>query len=71
MIYLADFKNGFTEDLKTFDIDWQNRYHWVSDIRSHMDLELANGHNVTNLKLFGFFPEDKTLYLFSGFLHTK
>ncbi len=64
-----DFGNKFTEDLKTYDIDWQNRYqigkrHTVTYGLGYRQME----HNVTNLPLFGFFPGYKMLQLYSGFL---
>ena len=67
-----DFKNGFTEDLKTYDIDWQNRYlaGKRNEITYGFDLRLME-HKVTNLELFAFLPEHKTLYLYSLFLQDK
>lgn len=64
-----DFGNKFTEDLKTYDIDWQNRYqigkrHTVTYGLGYRQME----HHVANLPLFGFFPGYKTLRLYSGFL---
>ncbi len=64
-----DFGNKFTEDLKTYDIDWQNRYqlgkrHTITYGLGYRQME----HNVTNLPLFGFTPGYKTLRLYSGFL---
>lgn len=64
-----DFRNKFTEDLKTYDIDWQNRYqvgkrHTFTYGLGYRQME----HKVANLPLFGFFPGHKTLQLYSGFL---
>lgn len=64
-----DFGNKFTEDLKTYDIDWQNRFqlgkrHTVMYGLGYRQME----HRVANLELFGFFPKNKTLLLYSGFL---
>lgn len=67
-----DFGNKFTEDLKTYDIEWQNRYQLG---RRH---ELTYGfnfrymdHKVTNLELFEFLPDRKSLYLYSIFFQDK
>ncbi|HZV68933.1 MAG TPA: TonB-dependent receptor [Saprospiraceae bacterium] len=64
-----DFNNGFTEDLKTYDIDGQNRY----QINEHQVLTYGVNfrmmdHQVTNLELFAFLPGHKMLYLSSLFL---
>lgn len=64
-----DFGNKFTEDLKTYDIDWQNRYqigkrHTVTYGLGFRQMD----HKVQNLELFGFFPGHKILNLYSGFL---
>jgi iron complex outermembrane receptor protein len=67
-----NFGNPFKEDLKTYDIDWQNR-NQVGD--RHEVTYGANfrtmNHKVNNLPLFGFFPGEKTLYLYSAFLQDK
>ncbi len=67
-----NFGNGFTEDLKTWDMDWQNRY------RAGRKHEITYGaalrimdHKVTNLQLFAFLPGHKTLYLYSAFLQDE
>ena len=66
------FDNGLKEDLKTYDIDWQNR-NQLGD--RHEVTYGANfrveDHHVNNLPLFGFFPGEKTLYLYSAFLQDK
>ena len=64
-----DFRNKFTEDLKTYDIDWQNRFQLGQrhTITYGLGFRLMN-HQVTNLELFGFFPAYKSLFLYSGFL---
>ncbi|HET7818385.1 MAG TPA: TonB-dependent receptor, partial [Bacteroidia bacterium] len=64
-----DFGNKFTEDLKTYDIEWQNRF----KIGKQHSITYGLGfrkmdHDVANLELFGFFPAKKTLYLSNGFL---
>lgn len=60
-----DFGNGFTEDLKTYDLEWQSRHQLG---KSHV-LNYGLGfrlmeHNVTNLELFAFEPAHKTLSLY-------
>lgn len=64
-----DFGNGFTEDLKTYDIDWQHRY----QLGKRHILTYGFGfrlmdHKVTNLALLAFLPKRKTLSLYSIFL---
>jgi len=67
-----DFRNAFTEDLKTYDIDLQHRFRpaerhgltWGINFRM-MD------HNVTNLALFAFLPGQKNLQLYSLFLQDE
>src|SRR6201993_3820889 len=64
-----DFGNKFTEDAKTFDLEWQNRFRlgqrqtvtYGGDVR-------GIHHEVANLVGFGFTPANKMLYLYSGFL---
>jgi Outer membrane receptor for ferrienterochelin and colicins len=63
-----DFGNHFTEDLKTFDIDWQNRYllgrgHTLTYGLNYRFMD----HRVTNLELFAFQPAQKDLYRYSLF----
>jgi iron complex outermembrane recepter protein len=67
-----DFKNGFTEDLKTYDLDWQNRYQFGKrhTLTYGMNLRLMN-HTVTNLPLFRFEPAQKTLYLYSVYIQDE
>lgn len=67
-----DFNNKFTEDLKTYDIDFQNKF----QIGKRQVLTYGLGfrmmdHTVTNLPLFAFVPEHKMLYLFSLFLQDE
>lgn len=64
-----DFGNEFTEDLATYDVDWQHRLAlgerqeviWGAEVRI-MD------HRTDNLELFRFDPGHKTLQLYSGFV---
>ena len=64
-----NFGNGFTENLQTYDIDWQNRYQPGQKhvLTYGLNLRMMD-HQVTNLKLFAFLPEFKRLYRYSGFL---
>jgi len=67
-----DFKNGFTKDLKTYNIDWNNRYQGGKRHALSYGLELRlQDYKVTNLELFKFLPEDKWLNLFSVFLQDE
>lgn len=67
-----NFNNGFTEDLKTYDADWQNRYRLGrgNELTYGANFRLMD-HKVTNLELFAFLPGHKTLYLYSAFLQDK
>jgi len=64
-----DFGNKFTEDAKTFDMEWQNRFRlgkrqtvtYGGDVR-------GIHHEVADIPGFGFTPANKMLYLYSGFL---
>ena len=66
------FGNPFSEDLKTYDIDWQHRIKFGNrhEVTYGANFRMMN-HNVNDLPLFGFFPARKTLYLYSGFLQDK
>lgn len=64
-----DFQNNFTEDLKTYDMEGQARIqlgqrHSVTTGLNFRQMD----HKVTNLPLFGFFPADTTLHIYSLFL---
>ncbi|MDP4129765.1 MAG: TonB-dependent receptor [Bacteroidota bacterium] len=67
-----DFLNGFTESLKTYDIDWQYRLQagrrqeliWGGDVRLMDD-------KMQNLALFAFLPAKKMLHLYSLFVQDK
>ena len=69
---LRDFGNGFSEDLKTYDIDWQNHYRLASrhELTYGANFRMMD-HHVTNLELFAFIPAHKTLYLYSGFIQDE
>ena len=64
-----DFGNNFTENLKTYDIDWQNRYQVGQKhvLTYGLNFRMMD-HKVTNLKLFAFLPEFKRLYRYSTFV---
>lgn len=67
-----DFRNDFTEKLRTYDIAIQNR-HLFSERHTFSwgaDFRLAN-HEVTNLALFSFLPAKKDLILYSLFLQEE
>ncbi len=61
-----DFGNGFTENLKTYDLDWQHNFQLCRNHRLAwgMNFRLMD-HKTTNLQLFEFLPEHKTLWLYS------
>jgi iron complex outermembrane receptor protein len=67
-----DFGNKFTEDLKTFDVEFQSRYRpgWRHELTYGIDFRLMD-HNVTNLPLFAFIPAHKNLYLYSAFVQDE
>jgi iron complex outermembrane receptor protein len=69
---LRDFGNGFSEDLKTWDMEWQDRYQLGSRhiLTYGLDLRVMD-HRVTNLELFKFLPGHKTLTLYSGFVQDE
>ncbi|HVV02777.1 MAG TPA: TonB-dependent receptor [Puia sp.] len=69
---LRDFGNGFTEDLKTWDVEWQDRHQLgLRHVLTYgLDLRVMD-HKVTNLELFAFLPAHKTLYLYSGFVQDE
>ncbi len=64
-----DFGNGFAENLKTFDLDWQHRYNPGSRhaLTYGLGFRLMH-HQVTNLELFAFLPADKTLRLYNAYV---
>ncbi|WP_276501777.1 TonB-dependent receptor plug domain-containing protein [Terrimonas pollutisoli] len=67
-----DFGSEFTEDLKTFDIDWQNRY----PLGKRHILTYGLGfrfmdHSFTNHELAAFLPAHKKLYLYNIFVQDE
>ncbi|HTE11461.1 MAG TPA: TonB-dependent receptor, partial [Chitinophagaceae bacterium] len=67
-----NFGSGFTEDLKTYDIDFHQRYQFSkrNTLTAGLNLRLMD-HTVTNLPLFAFQPGQKTLYLYSAFVQDE
>jgi len=67
-----DFGNGFSEDLKTYDADWQSRYRLGerNELTYGTNFRLMD-HRVTNLQQFAFLPGHKMLYLYSAFLQDE
>lgn len=64
-----DFRNGFTEDLATYDIDWQHRF----QVGARQEVIWGLGsrlmdHQTENLPLFAFQPAHRFLHLYSGFV---
>lgn len=67
-----DFGNGFTEKLKTLDLDWQHRNLLGKRHEATYGLNFRfMDHKVTNLALFQFSPGHKKLYLYSLFVQDK
>lgn len=66
-----DFRNGFTEGLTTFDIDWQHRNQLGRHTLTYgINLRHAD-HDVTNLELFGFKPEHSLLKRYAVFVQDE
>ena len=67
-----DFGNGFAETLSTWDLDAQHslllaeRHQLIWGVGARV-----MRHEVDNLPLFGFTPEDKTLHLYSAFVQDE
>jgi iron complex outermembrane receptor protein len=64
-----DFRNGFAENLKSYDLEGQHHF----DLGSKHKFVYGAGfrvmdHSVTNLELFAFTPAQKSLFLFNLFL---
>lgn len=67
-----DFRNGFAEELTTYDFDGQHRF----PIGQHQELIYGAGirmmdHAVKNLELFAFKPAQKSLYLYNAFVQDE
>ncbi|MCD6067605.1 MAG: TonB-dependent receptor [Bacteroidetes bacterium] len=63
-----DYGNDFTEDVKTYDVDWQNRYQMGSrhTLTYGLGYRLMD-HRMQSTPNFGFFPLNKTLNLYNAF----
>ena len=69
---LRDFGNGFSEDLKNFDLDLNTHHHLGTRHEITYGIGFrAMAHKVTNLELFAFLPAHKTLYIYSGFVQDE
>ena len=67
-----DFGNGFTEDLATYDGDWQHRM----QLGRHQEVVWGLGarlmnHQTDNLALFAFLPAQRWLHLYSAFVQDE
>ena len=67
-----DFLNGFTENLKTVDLDWQYRFQWGNkqEVIWGGDVRLMDD-KMQNLQLFAFQPAHKALHIYSTFVQDK
>lgn len=68
-----DFGNTFTEDLATYDLDWQHRFGLGSrqQVTWGLGVRLMD-HTTTNIpSVFEFLPEHRLLHLYSGFLQDE
>ena len=67
-----DFGNEFTEQLKTYDLDAQHRFRLMRTQEIIYGVGVrAMDHEVENLELFGFFPGNKSLYLYNAFIQDE
>lgn len=67
-----DFRNDFTEKLRTYDVEAQHRFQLGK--RHQMIYGLGfrfMEHEVKNLELFAFLPARKSLYLYNAFLQDE
>ncbi|HEY0046325.1 MAG TPA: TonB-dependent receptor [Flavobacterium sp.] len=63
------FVNGLEEDLKTYDIEWQNRFQPSQKHTFTFGLGARfMHHDMKNLELFGFWPAEKKLFLYNAFV---
>jgi iron complex outermembrane receptor protein len=67
-----NFGNGFTEDLKTYDLEWHHRYQIGArnEFSYGLNVRLMD-HVVTNLELFNFLPANKKLYNYNVFVQDE
>lgn len=67
-----DFKNGFDEDLKTYNVDWHNQHPLGNRHSLSFGINFRYmDHKVTNLELFKFLPAQKDLWLYSLILQDE
>lgn len=67
-----DFNNGFTEDLATYDIDWQHRFALGSRQEVIWGLNARRmDHQVNNLPLFAFLPAHEVLDRYGVFVQDE
>jgi iron complex outermembrane receptor protein len=65
-----DFRNGFRQDLDTFNVDWQQRLQAGARNQLVWGLEVRRmDHALTNLELFRFLPAREEQYLYSAFVN--
>ena len=64
-----DFRNGFTEDLATYDIDWQHRFPLGPrhEVIWGLGTRLMD-HQTENFQAFAFQPAHRFLHLYSAFV---
>ncbi len=67
-----DFGQGFTEDLSTYDVDWQHRFQLGrrQEVIWGLGARLMD-HQTENLALFAFLPAHRLLHLYSAFLQDE
>lgn len=67
-----DFRNGFAEKLRTYDLEGQHSFRVGRRHQLVYGLGFRSmDHDVQNLELFGFRPERKSLYVFNIFLQDE
>jgi iron complex outermembrane receptor protein len=67
-----DFGNGFTEDLATYDLDWQHRFQpgGRHEVIWGLGARLMD-HQTENLVAFAFLPAHRVLHLYSAFVQDE
>jgi iron complex outermembrane receptor protein len=67
-----DFGNGFSEDLATYDVDWQHRFALGSRQEVVWGLNARRmDHQVDNLQLFAFLPAHEILNRYGVFIQDE
>jgi iron complex outermembrane recepter protein len=65
-----DLRNGFRQDLDTFDVDWQQRFQASARQQLVWGLEVRRmDHAITNLPLFQIRPPNEVQYQYSAFIN--